>query len=134
MRERSGRERAAEWDEEDAHYPNRDSCVGSPSSASSSSRVSHDPPALPPSRPLHINFRNLCIAASGVEWSGAEERRGRPFCFCSVPEGNQLLEKRVESAERERGREGGTDFALNHTWHQTKSPDSQIVLKDGVPH
>ena len=32
-----------------------------------------------------------------------------------------MLEKRVESAER------GTDFALNHTWHQTSSPYSQIM-------
>ena len=36
-----------------------------------------------------------------------------------------MLEKRVDSAERKRER--GTDFALNHTWHQTRSPYSQIM-------
>ena len=36
-----------------------------------------------------------------------------------------MVEKRVDSRELERER--GTDFALNHTWHQTRSPYSQIM-------
>ena len=37
--------------------------------------------------------------------------------------------QREKERERERERERGTDFALNHTWHQTKSPNSQKSLE-----